>query len=373
MEKFHIRKTFKQKVALTFLCIGYVFLISVSCNNSNKKDRPRAEFEDILNQAAQSTMNGNINEAERILSRSKMKMRQFEKSDNLIGQWHFQQAVVNYRNRLYEQAANEFAEALVVFRSNGTDPESIGSTYVRYTSLLFMLGDVRKTKRFIGKGLADLDGFCNAEGKYNKDDVLKFRVRLLLLEAEVLIYEDHLDEADALLQKILPILLSFPDEKYELARFCSLSGSLNFQRGRFLDAKIYLTKALELVKQNKLEQHIEVGNILFRLGRISYRLKKFDRAIKYFQNSIADWRSRSPQVNDLEYQTKIWLGHTYFKKHNNSKANFYYQSVIDALKAHSNLSQEQMELLKLATKAIKIELKDWRNSENSPDTHPKTP
>jgi len=176
---------------------------------------------------------------------------------------------------------------------------------------------------------------------------------LLLLQAEILIYEDHLDEADTLLQKILPILLSFPDEKYEMARFFSLSGSLNFQRGRLLDAEIYLTEAMKLVKRNKLEEHIEVGNILFQLGRISYRFKKFDRSITYFQNAIVDWRSRSPKVNDLEYQTKIWLGHTYFKQHNYSRANFYYQSVIDSLKARSVLSQEQMELLRLAIKSKK--------------------
>jgi len=356
------KKTLQWIIPLSYVFVCCYFLLFTGCNFFNNNERTETEFKAKLYRAQQCILKGKIDDAEKTLNDMKVETKKLGQDSYLVGWWHFLRGKICTEKELPEQAEDEYVKALTIFKRDGTKPNWVGATYVKYTSVLYQLGDLEKAKIYISRGLSDLTTSKYAEVKSDDGELLRYRVRLLLLQAEILICEDHLDEADVLLQKIVPNLNAFPHGKYEAAKFSNLLGVLNFKQGHFPDADICFTEALKIVEENRLEEYIETGSIVFRLGIINYKRRKFDQAIVYFQKANKIYESRPPGWNDLDYQTKIWLGRAYFKKQDYPKARCYYESVIDSLEALPRLSEERRHMLKIAISERKNSLREIEDS-----------
>lgn len=98
-------------------------------------------------------------------------------------------------------------------------------------------------------------------------------------------------------------------------------------------------KGLQLAEEMQLPS-IE-STVLLAYGSAFYNLKKFDKAIKFFENaedkSIEGIKKEDPASNALLLQSSHFLASTYFYKRNKDKAFKYYTKTAKLAKEQSNI------------------------------------
>ena len=282
-------------------------------------------------------------EAEIELEKIKKEITNKRHPKYLLGWWFLQKGDINFAKGRYKQAKNQYVRVLDIALQDGTDPVLIYMGYYNCTCVSMQLEDVESAQSYIDKGL---DFLTTNRGRPDKE-MRRHRVRLLLLSAELSVRDDQLGKAEKLLSQIKGIIDSIPDTEYEMVQYSVVSGMLNFKQGNLLDAELYLTGAMKLMKHYKLESHIDEGNVLYFLGRVNIELGRLDKAIGCLKQAIKIDESRPQSLwRDSTRLEKVYLTLAYIDKQEYSKAVQCCDAIISSLNRLPEMSPDQKNTLK---------------------------
>lgn len=348
---------------LSCILICAFFLVNSGCdffqNNATQEEKLSAQFSKVVELLSKE----NLTKADNTLNTMKEEIKSLNQEDYNVGLWYLYKGTISFRKGLYKHALDQYSKALNIIERDGTDSYVAGEIYCQYSRVSYLMGDKKQGDIYLDKGLEFLATLKDAD-----NDALRCRVHLLLLRAEVLESEGKLKEAESLLWRIDKLVNSLLDAKFEIAKLSSLLGMLNFEQGHLPDAEIYLTGTLKLIKKNKLDDRIDVGQVFTYLGRVNLGLGRLEKAIENFHTALRIYEPKLPAVwGDSTRLTRTCLVNAYLRKKEYSKAAACCTAVINSLKALPELSQDQKRGLE--------GLVELRNNilDESPDTHPKVP